>query len=206
MSIKCYNFKTDHLMLKESIMTSKFLKLLFVMAVSSGLLSNANASLILTEGDLVADANGVDWEYVGKFKISDGPFYDDADDRCINGPSDCVGLFAPAINGVEAAELIFGTLTSGQYAISTLETVVNRLAYYDVRKGAITALSESITDDSNVDGLYNEEGDISAYVNDRSMIEINYVFKSIEVPVNSPSTFVIFLLAMFGLGLQRFRV
>lgn len=170
-----------------------------------GLSSNASATLIT--GDWVADANGIDWEYVGQFDLADGPFWNDADDRCINATGSCTGLFAPAINGVQAAERLFGVLPSGEYAISTIETLVNRLAWYDLFREATIELGDSILADVGGDGLYSQQGDRSAYVTDRQVSKINLVFKSLndtpEAPVPVPATLGLLSLGFLGLGWSR---
>ena len=87
-------------------MSSKFLKVIFAFVLSAGLVSQANANLIL--GDVVADAAEVKWEYVGSFNLTDGPFWNDAND-CFNSQDpNCVDQFADALNGIQAAEKLFG--------------------------------------------------------------------------------------------------
>ena len=53
--------------------------------------------------------------------------------------------------------------------------------------------------------MYDADGDISAFVNDRavSSYNLNYVFKAVEVP--EPFTLSMFALALCGLGARRFK-
>lgn len=186
-------------------MTGKFLKLFFVIALCMGSVIQTNANIIKA-GDIRLDAGGVEWKYVGQFDLAAGPFWNDADDRCLDAGVTCAGLFADALNGVQAAERFFGPLSAGEtFGTSTLITIVNRLAHYDVHYGAAGAFSDSLINVGGIDGLYNESGDRSVFVTDRSGSKITYVFKTTQVPVPVPPVFAIFFLVICGLGLQRIR-
>lgn len=194
-------------------MSSKFLKILFAAVLSAGLVSQSNAALLV--GQILLDSAGNNWAYVGKFKVSDGPFWNDvnncnpdADPNFDPDNSACLQGYAKALNGVQAAEEVFGLLLSGQYATSTVSSRVNRLAWYDVATQGNLLPQEA--DDSLLtieidapNGLYDSEGDLSAYVYDRGLDKLNYVFRSASVPV--PSTIALFALALFGLGARKLK-
>lgn len=166
----------------------------FVMLSSS----IANAGL-LTVGDIVSDSSGQDWEYVGLYDMASGPLYYDANgDGTEDDP-------APIYTGISAAEANFGTLGLNEYyAISTVETEVNHLAWYDSFGSFYSTKAEDFISDEGTDGLYDQFGDFSAWVQDKAEFgenQINYVFKSVGVP--EPSTIAIFSLALLAFG-RRF--
>lgn len=112
-------------------------------------------------GDVVPDADENNWTYVGSFFVDDGPHQ---------------SLPAPSINGLQAAEEVFGTLPDEVYATSTVPHLVNRLANYDSYSGAATTGADDL-DTYGSDGLYNSSGDLSAYVDDKTFEVTTYVFK-----------------------------
>jgi hypothetical protein len=189
-------------------MSSKFLKVIFAAALSVGLIGQANAAMIY-----VSDANGILWEKVGSYDLADGALWSGVD---LTLQTDN----AKPLNGIQAAEQIFGVLGSNEvYAISTQFDLVDYQAFYDVYGGSNGAkLGESIDADVNNDGSYNV-GDSSAYINDstarfRDLASsfpgpgysplLNYVFKrTVDVP--EPSTLAIFVLALLGLGVRQLK-
>ena len=188
-------------------MSSKFLKVIFAVVMSIGLIGQANAILIV--GDSLQDANGVDWTYLGSFNLADGPDWDDADGSCYLLGADlstCWGDYANPLNGIEAAGLLFAIGANEIFATSTVLSSVDHLARYDEYAGGVAVTkSESFKADFDSDGLYNTDGDASAFIKDRAANDVkNYVFKrSIDVP--EPSTFVIFAFALLGLGVRRLK-
>ncbi|WP_085299800.1 PEP-CTERM sorting domain-containing protein [Cognaticolwellia mytili] len=180
-------------------MSSKIIKLLLIVFFSISVMSTANAGLIV--GDLYADDAGIQWEYVGFFDLADGP------------DAFGIGPIPTSYNGVDAAVFLFPELLSDQVAISSNDTgIVNHQAWYDTYLGFLVGAfgiiekheSVSVTL-NNVNGLYDEIGDTSAFVNDRSPAgdNINYVFKLVSVP--EPSSIAIFGFALIAFSVRRFK-
>ncbi|WDE08524.1 PEP-CTERM sorting domain-containing protein [Thalassomonas viridans] len=174
--------------------------ILLILFVTS-LAGKAYAGLIV--GEHYTDASGTAWEYVGSYDLAQGPGWQDVNREAELKP----------YNGLEAAELLFGVLDAGnEYAISSnvfreSETYeVNHLAWYDGVISYIHEKSESLAADKHNDGLYNVEGDFSAYISDRGVVgeHINHVFKTVDLP--EPSTLMIFILALAGLAARRFKL
>jgi hypothetical protein len=118
-------------------------------------------------GDTVNDANGDPWSYVGSFFVEDGPSW---------------SLEPANVNGVEASEIVFGALTDEEYGVSTSDTLVNRLAWYDEFQEGVTFYDDSLV----VSGNYNTAGAQSAYVSDSSFENTNYVFKrAVSLSINT---------------------
>lgn len=184
-------------------MSGKFLKIIFVALFSIGLVGQANAALIFQ------DSAGVDWTFVGSYNLADGPNWDDADGSCDIAGADqstCWGDNAKPLNGIEAAELLFALAANEIFAISTINTWVDHLAYYDEYQGNVAvAKGESIVADSDSNGSYDTFGDASAYIHDRAGSDIiNYVFKrTIDVP--EPSALAVFALALCVFGARRLK-
>lgn len=163
--------------------------------------SQANATLIV--GSTYEDEVGVQWEYLGSFDLASGPHWDGA----------------TPFNGLEAAEFIFGSSVSYQYALSSFLSAdiennvhgfgVNHMAWYDsydLTTGLHEA-SESVVANVSGTSTYDANGDVSAYINDRAWAgeNINHVFKSITTSVPEPSTLAIFALALVGLASRRLK-
>jgi hypothetical protein len=194
-------------------MSSKFLYLVMFVVLSTGLLSRANATLIV--GEYYKDGAGVNWEYVGSFDLAAGPLWFDA-----NGDGTPGDIVTP-LNGLDAASLLFG-LPSRDLALAafagsisevaayvgsivTGDNVVNHLAWYDGFGVAVTRLAENVDADTNNDNIYTQGADVSAYVDDRASVGDyeNFVFKAVDIP--EPSTLAIFALALFGLAARRVK-
>jgi hypothetical protein len=145
----------------------------------SGAWNGASAGIQV--GDSVDDANGDPWLYVGKFFIGDGPRWNDGNSCYIDGTSPpeyesgCVIENAANVNGVQAAEIVFGVITGEEYGTSTSETVVNRQSWYNEFQGVSGA---SRADSIATSGLYDTAGDLSAYILDGYTAGADtYVFK-----------------------------
>jgi hypothetical protein len=190
-------------------MKGRFFKVICAVVMSIGLFGQANASLI--PGGIYQDVDGLEWEYVGSFDLGAGPKFDVA--------TPYSGLAAAAF-AIYADVNVPDTLALAAYQTSTYyndikvgATVVNHLAWYDsywtgnqLNRPAIERLAEGKTaEGGGKAGKYDAIGDVSAYVEDRTLpgSYTNYVFKAVEVP--GPSTLGIFALALLGLGVRKFK-
>ena len=197
--------------IEEYFMTVKFFKIIFAAILSIGLIGQTNASLVVgdTLNDINFDTNGIRWEYVGSFNLSDGPRWNDADGSCVSFFLGCgFGDIAKTLNGIEAAELIFSTqLTSNEiFGLSTTTVNVNRLAFYDVKGDIVgTKKVDDFQNSDDTDGLYNSRGDHSAYITDHTSSNgfVNYVFKRAVVAVPEPSTLAVLAVALCFFGARR---
>jgi len=192
---------------------------------STALANNANAGLI--EETIYTDSDGVEWIYFGSFVTNDGPVWSDAQLWNDENGNSAYGDIAGAVNGLEAAAIIFGLdindIALSAYGgginangevyldpdtddltqIAEYAPIVNHDAWYVQVSGPVVLDDEDAASDDNGDGVYSEAGDQSAYVNDRSDVQTTYVFKAVEVP--EPSTLAIFSLALFALSTRRFK-
>ena len=75
----------------------------------------AQAALVV--GNTYQDSNNLSWTYVGDYNVGAGPAWE-------TDPANYSAL--------QAAGIVFGAAAAGyEYAISTLDTIVNHLAWYD---------------------------------------------------------------------------
>src|SRR4051812_40626393 len=114
---------------------------------------NANAALVV--GQTYLDSNSVAWTYIGDYNVGAGP---DWTGNPLN------------YSALQAAAIIFG---AGTYAISTSDSGVDHMAWYDGygdgtylptynSYGGGQSLAEDFFQDAGAIG-YNQGGDYSAY-------------------------------------------
>lgn len=204
-------------------MNIKFLNVVLALLLSTCLLSQANANLIVSDpyfivGDNYTDSDNIEWEYLGFFDLADGPAKS-ATPTPSNGLEAALALFGDVGDSLQDFALsAFDMDTSASGEITGVEigvlvsgnpshTDVTHTAWYDTFDDTpgvhITGEAETA---NNAGGLtYDANGDISAYVGDRAVAEfnLNYVFKAVDVP--EPSTLALFVLALFGLGVRRLK-
>lgn len=189
-------------------MSGKFFKVIFASILSIGLVSQANAAVILVN-DIDFKKNGIQWEKVGQFDLTHGFWFDDANDDGV------VGDYATSLSGIEAADLLFNKNDNEIWAISTTDNEVNHKALYEEFGGQTgVSKSESYKIDTNGNTLYDSanggQHDSSALIKDGAAITgeegvyINYVFKRV-VHAPAPSSLAIFALAIFGLAVRRIK-
>jgi hypothetical protein len=189
-------------------MSGRFFKVICAVVLSVGLVGQANAGLIV--GEIYKDAIGSDWQFVGEFDLADGPRYNNADGNGLKAPTQnglqaAFGIQALGLNALDVIALSAFESTFAFDAIMAGDNVVNNMAWYDMAGGVIARRAEDLVADFNNNNIYDVAGDMSAYINDKSPGDrnINYVFKSVEVP--EPSIFNIFTLAILGLGYRKLK-
>jgi hypothetical protein len=196
-------------------MRNKFFKLILVAFLSSGLLGQANAGLIVDE--IYEDVYGEEWQYVGSFDLTGGKLWSDPLNTPLNGLEAAASVF-----GLSLENLALSAFVGNQSSLGTIgagDNVVNYMAWYDGNTDNISRYAEDEVADYLNDDAYTVSApvdpddrvdfsprrDISAYVNDRALEGdyINYVFKAVEVP--EPSMLGLFSLVLFGFSALRFK-
>lgn len=163
-------------------MSSKILNILLLCVLSLSIVSKANAGLI--EGHTYLDEAGKEWTYYGSFDLSEGREWRELSS---NGYE-----YATPLNGLEAVQqLVFPELSGLLIALSTNivdpnsvdpsdDYLVNHNAWYDSFYDgndpakvltAIHEADEAAQADFDGDSRYDEIGDISAYIHDRTKTE-----------------------------------
>ena len=179
-------------------MNSKIMSIISLCLLTLCISTSANAGLIV--GDVYSDIDdaNIQWEYVGSYDLTDGPdlFQDEN--------------IIP-VNGIGAAELIFGILSANeQYGLSSNSVddyknienfIVNRHAWYDSFDVSTSVHEAKENEKANHGGseYYDTAGDISAYIWDRAEQgkHINHVFKTVSVAsVPEPTTLAILLIKL----------
>ncbi|MFC0254651.1 PEP-CTERM sorting domain-containing protein [Massilia consociata] len=172
-----------------------------VAALFTAVALDANAALVV--GQNYQDSDGKHWTYIGNYDVGAGPSW---------------GANPRLYSAIEAATLVFGALSGTKtYAISTVDSFVNHLAWYDGygdgthlptynMYGGGVALAENYLVDVGPAG-YNTVGDFSAYVgSDRAALgggAWNHVFVSASAAVPEPGSIALLGAGLFGVYAAR---
>jgi hypothetical protein len=171
----------------------------FALAISTLTLAvSAQAALVV--GNVYLDSSNVSWTYVGDYNVASGPLW-------YNTPA------PPNYSALQAAGIVFG---AGTYAISTDDTFVNHLAWYDgfgngshlptynVFGGGVALAEDFFADVGSVG--YTTVGDFSAYVGGDRAASGGGAFNHVFVAANNvpePASLALVAGALLGLGLSR---
>ena len=173
-------------------------KLLFALSI----LATFNAQAALIVGTTYQDTIGNNWTYLGDYNVGSGPSW---------------GTTPRNYSAIEAANVVFGVLAGAQrYAISTSDSIVNHMAWYDGygdgshlptynTYGGGIALAENFFADTGAFG-YNRGGDYSAYIGGDRAAQgggaFNHVFAS-ATTVPEPASMALLGIAMLGFASTR---